>query len=208
MALQEGMDELPPSSCPHCLDLDRQDASCQVAELKQGLKQECPRCTEICSIYDHWTAGKHYKIDVAWVSVDNPLPRLRLDLSPTRYGNPITVDTALSFGKIRTPRPLIYSLTYPEDFDYPYAHPERTDSPSSLAQAKRWVDECASMHSHCNSVQRGGFVPTRLVDVVEHKLVDTTRLTSTRPKDYACLSHCWGGRRPRCVTTLENLASQ
>jgi hypothetical protein len=69
-----------------------------------------------------------------------------------------------------------------------------TSSPSTLALARRWLNECLSDHPKCRTSAKA-FIPTYLVDVGQ-EMSPTPRLC--RGEDlpagskYMTLSHCWG----------------
>lgn len=71
-----------------------------------------------------------------------------------------------------------------------------TSSENSVAQARRWLDNCLNNHRFCSGVHRSESLPTRLVSIsrgtsgVMASLCDGASLPSTTK--YLTLSHCWG----------------
>lgn len=89
----------------------------------------------------------------------------------------------------------------------PLAHyiPIGTDSEESYAFASNALTKCLSSHRLCDS-PRGGFLPSRLVDVVSPeapyvRVVETFGMNPAENK-YCALSHCWGP--PESITTQLN----
>lgn len=196
---------LQPPPCSNCLDLGQHDERCSAVHLRQGREQGCPWCTAICSICEQWPFGRQNRDKGPWVRVDSPLPRLRLDIKPTiNSTSELFVD--VSIGKslcIQTRR--LHRLNRLGGVHHPYPSPEASDSPSSLRQAADWFSECQSSHEQCNKGRDENFVPTRLIDVHTSKLADANQLQLEGRLDYACLSHCWGGLEPACITKQGSL---
>lgn len=76
-----------------------------------------------------------------------------------------------------------------------------------LGLAADWLEKCERSHPRCHPADPS-FRPTRLLDIgdsqVKIKLVESNSSCSDSIK-YACLSHCWGGEKPRCMTTNETI---
>lgn len=84
---------------------------------------------------------------------------------------------------------------------------------SSMAWAKKRIDECDAHHPECRS-SYVGFLPTRLIFVpADHETHGISlRLGDSIPPDtrYTALSHCWGPETswPECQTTADNYEQQ
>lgn len=77
-------------------------------------------------------------------------------------------------------------------------------------QALEWLHICRTTHPQACEPQKPSFRPTRLLDLgnpdTQIKLVKFD--SNSNGPDlimYACLSHCWGGIEPRCLTTRKTL---
>lgn len=71
-----------------------------------------------------------------------------------------------------------------------------------LAVAARWFQICCTGHSKCGTDQTPGFVPPRLLDLM-NSTVRVVNDTSHLNVPYATLSHCWG-----TTPNLINLTAQ
>lgn len=92
--------------------------------------------------------------------------------------------------------------------------PERSPSVwncsrSMLKQMISWSTRCTQTHTDCAEIQSliatRAILPTRLLDLITTSRDGIIRLkaTSDMPSnvEYATLSHCWGGRSPKMLTT-------
>ncbi|KAH7087870.1 heterokaryon incompatibility protein-domain-containing protein [Paraphoma chrysanthemicola] len=80
---------------------------------------------------------------------------------------------------------------------------EDTGSDLAVSRAKRWIETCVGEHEECRStIPRT--CPTRLLYI--NGLEDARLCTTSKfeAENYACLSHCWGGR-PVLETTTATL---
>lgn len=94
----------------------------------------------------------------------------------------------------------------------PGSHPPiDTGSPKSLAWAKARIDECIASHPCSSFLSPTRSLPSRLIDIGENPETGVV-LRSTRDLSseiqYTTLSHCWGERKPKCMTTSKNYDSQ
>ena len=90
--------------------------------------------------------------------------------------------------------------------------PEKTHLEESLGIVKRWLQSCEERHALCG--QENGCIPMRLLDVgvgegesgemVRLVMTDGWGGSSALPR-YACLSHCWGAKKPNNMTKRETL---
>lgn len=93
--------------------------------------------------------------------------------------------------------------------------PKTTAADVSLDWARNQLSRCVTSHESCRSQQRGAgeFFPTRLLDVGSKasdavRLVDSATLSDHSDARYIALSHCWGLKPIRCMTTRANLEAQ
>lgn len=81
-----------------------------------------------------------------------------------------------------------------------------TFSEEAQQTIKNWINECDSNHPNCVGRADKGFIPTRLLDLNQHKdrvVLIESRTTNIR-NQYTTLSYCWG--RSRNLTLLaENI---
>lgn len=85
-------------------------------------------------------------------------------------------------------------------------------SSRSLEQASKWLNECRDTHPDCGPTDLS-FCPSRLLelgsfgsdgpDTLQVRLVETKYLCTNIA--YACLSHCWGGIKPACMTDKDTI---
>lgn len=85
-------------------------------------------------------------------------------------------------------------------------------SARSLNQAMKWFDKCRHTHQNCGPADLS-FCPSRLLELrslegeaskgLQVKLVETKHISPGM--EYACLSHCWGGITPVCVTNKASI---
>ncbi|KAI1472826.1 HET-domain-containing protein [Daldinia caldariorum] len=84
-----------------------------------------------------------------------------------------------------------------------------TASEAACEWAKQQLSACCQNHQHCPTGSNS-FLPTRLIYIAgtndEIRLVDSSRLPSN--SRYVALSHCWGTRIPKCLTTRNNFLDQ
>lgn len=83
-------------------------------------------------------------------------------------------------------------------------------SHQNIQQAVSWFSTCSESHPGCRP-KHTKFLPSRLLDISSAhdkrydvpsiRLVETKKFRRTAVVDYACLSHCWGGVEPPCITT-------
>lgn len=87
----------------------------------------------------------------------------------------------------------------------------------SIHQALKWLDKCRNTHKADCGPGDPSFRPSRLLqlrkpesntqDTLQVKLVESKHFNKTAPVAYACLSHCWGGIKPKCITTKETISA-
>jgi hypothetical protein len=65
-----------------------------------------------------------------------------------------------------------------------------------MSNVMDWVRNCEYSHPLC-ARNPNSFAPSRLIDVRQGKVVEITDPNV----QWVCLSHCWGGKRPQCLTT-------
>lgn len=85
-------------------------------------------------------------------------------------------------------------------------------SAMSLEQAIQWLNKCRDTHPNCGPTDLS-FCPSRLLelggfesgspDILQVKLIETKQMSTGMA--YACLSHCWGGITPACVTNKDTI---
>ncbi|KAI0193530.1 heterokaryon incompatibility protein-domain-containing protein [Xylaria flabelliformis] len=98
----------------------------------------------------------------------------------------------------------------PTEFHVGNPVPEATDLEETITQIQNWYSSCVSSHDNCNLIS-GTYVPTRLLDIQSPDCVSKVRLLETQadilgsPIDYVCLSHCWAGILPACITLKSTL---
>ncbi|KAI0469472.1 heterokaryon incompatibility protein-domain-containing protein [Xylaria cf. heliscus] len=98
----------------------------------------------------------------------------------------------------------------PTEFHVGHPVPERTDLEETLTQIRSWYSSCMKSHDSCNSISRT-YVPTRLLDIQSPGCASGVRLLETQADipgssiDYVCLSHCWAGSKPACITLKSTL---
>lgn len=83
-----------------------------------------------------------------------------------------------------------------------------TSSMDSLGVALNWIAWCTTLHRACRAVSSNVKFPTRLLSVgglgAEHlKLVEPDE-----PTTWVCLTHRWGGKKPKCLTRRSNYENQ
>ncbi|KAH6959770.1 heterokaryon incompatibility protein-domain-containing protein [Ilyonectria sp. MPI-CAGE-AT-0026] len=73
-----------------------------------------------------------------------------------------------------------------------------TKSPETFSLARTWVADCLKNHSKCNTPSEGTWYPTRLLDLDQPTLEESTTVQLVETKitppsgPYTTLSHCWG----------------
>jgi hypothetical protein len=104
----------------------------------------------------------------------------------------------------------VYADQTVENLAAPYVENRILDpDPSSGPTCRRitkWLDECASSHSKCNSLKHSK-LPTRVIDVSPPGVPNGLRLHISRDGEtgtYVALSYCWGSSQ-KVITTVTNL---
>ncbi|KAI0556122.1 heterokaryon incompatibility protein-domain-containing protein [Xylaria curta] len=98
----------------------------------------------------------------------------------------------------------------PTEFHVGNAVPEATDVEETVIQIQNWYSTCVKSHDNCKLIS-GTYIPTRLLDIQSPDCVSKVRLLETQadipgsPINYVCLSHCWAGSRPACITLKSTL---
>ncbi|KAI8951691.1 heterokaryon incompatibility protein-domain-containing protein [Xylaria longipes] len=98
----------------------------------------------------------------------------------------------------------------PTEFHVGHPVPEGTELEETVTQIRNWYSSCVKSHDSCNLIS-GTYVPTRLLDIQSPACASNVRLLETEanipgsPIDYVCLSHCWAGSRPACITLKSTL---
>ena len=101
-------------------------------------------------------------------------------------------------------------LTLPTQFHVGGEVPDKTDDDKTLEQIQKWYTQCSGSHYNCRTDNSIG-LPTRLLDIQAPdslsgiRLIETECDLPTPDIEYACLSHCWGKSRPRCINLKESL---
>ncbi|KAH7380555.1 heterokaryon incompatibility protein-domain-containing protein [Phaeosphaeria sp. MPI-PUGE-AT-0046c] len=81
-----------------------------------------------------------------------------------------------------------------------------TNSGRSLNLAAWWLQNCRNSHPECQSRRATEQLPTRLLNLTEHRLRICSGADLPASSRYASLSHCWGSKRYLSLTN-NNLAS-
>lgn len=86
-----------------------------------------------------------------------------------------------------------------------------TGSETALNWARQMFNQCKTSHGTCR-VRDSSFLPTRLLDLaaINHgglvRLVDGSALSTG--SSYTALSHCWGAKLPKCLTTRDTISDR
>ncbi|KAK4679738.1 hypothetical protein QC764_206790 [Podospora pseudoanserina] len=174
-----------PSTCARCVFTSAVGEAC----VEQGILK--------CADFDTDNKPNHF---IVW-QVENDgslvLPRWS-NLLSSAGGSAYYLPNAISFEILTAPGK-------PSPFpDIPIWGPRLAcpskDDGVSFDKVQAWLKVCEERHSMCGRVSGAPNLPARVLDVRQLPV----KLYEPRPgesKPYLCLSHCWGGSRPKCMTT-------
>ncbi|KAK4460006.1 heterokaryon incompatibility protein-domain-containing protein [Cladorrhinum samala] len=84
------------------------------------------------------------------------------------------------------------------------------DAESHVRSLKHWMEDCTKNHEKCtistSYYSLSAPLPTRMIKITDNGggTHPKVKLVEFRERaDYICLSHCWGGLQPDCITNRE-----
>jgi len=181
------------SSCPTCLELNRQHMSgratvrVQYSDLQKSVTSGCQFCSLICQTLQHFLPYSEEKY-----FAPNEVFELKM-----AAGEPILLDKMMMSPYF--PSLMLYTLSdNAQESDMFTTAKEISTSfgaKECIELAKKWMTDCVNLHKDCNRISPSRR-PQRLINIGS----DNTKIRLSEDEavhaPYAALSHCWGRSHP------------